>query len=326
MYSPKELEGEVDHSFFDSDCDVSGAKPGNPIHQEEEDRGCSNEKLSKQAEESRIERKAEECGSTTMGNKETENEPREVDTLEKEMFRLEVQSGLMVKPGSECKEDIEIRKEASSLEKREDPPEQKQNVKKEDSSCGKEDSDASSRKSSPLPRSDLSESSRGSQSDDSSSIYSSSSAAEEDDGVFKTQDDGYRHSETAKKSIGKFHKRSHSHSSSSSSSGERSPTPSAKPSNTQSASSPRRQPRPASANQKQRPKASETVDSDDTVTDVTPLTSPDASPLQSFDLAPPTSSELALPDTLETVDGQQLDVNGDGEERSSRYHSSFAQL
>lgn len=71
----------------------------------------------------------------------------------------------------------------------------------------------------------------------------------------------------------------------------------------------------------------ETADSDDTVTDVTPLSSPDVSPQQSFDLAPPTSTESTLPvpptDALETVDGKQLDVNMDGEEPSGRYHRSW---
>ncbi|MCJ8749281.1 hypothetical protein PDJAM_G00174540 [Pangasius djambal] len=329
MYSPKELEGEVDHSFFDSDCDVSGAKPEKLAHQEKEDRDSNTEKLPNQPENSQIETEVEECGSLKMGNEETEKEEFAVETLEKEMSGLEVQSGLIVKDGSEYKEDIEIRKEEVSYQerekeetkKREDPPERKNNVKPEEAACGKEDSDTSSRKSSPLPRSDMSESSRGSQSDELSSICSSSSssAAEEDDAVFKNEDDCYHPSEP-KKSTGKFRNRSYSHSSSSSG-GVRSPTPFAKPSNTQSTSSPRRQPRPGSANRKQRPKTSETADSDDTVTDVTPLSSPDVSPQQSFDLAPPTSTESTLPvpptDTLETVDGQQLDAKTDGEEQSA---------
>lgn len=331
MYSPKELEGEVDHSFFDSDCDVSGTKTENSVHQEEEDRGSTynnNNKLPNQTENSQIESKVEECGSLKLGNKETEKkEECGIETLEKEMSGLEVQSRLIAKDGSECKEDIEIKKEISYQEKemeetkkREDPPERKDNVKEAEAASGKEDSDTSSRKSSPLPRSDMSESSRGSQSDNLSSTCSSSSAAEEDD-VFKNEDDGYHRSEPAKKSTGKFRIRSRSRSSSSSS-GERSPTPLAKLSNTQSTSSPWRQPRPGSANRKQRPRTSETADSDDTVTDVTPLSSPDASPQQSFDLAPPTSTESTLPvpptDTSETVDGQQLDANTDGEERSGR--------
>ncbi|KAG7313871.1 hypothetical protein KOW79_022367 [Hemibagrus wyckioides] len=305
MYSPKELEGEVDHSFFDSDCDVSGTKPEKPVHQEKEEREITNQKLPNQNESRR---EKEECG---------------VETLEKEMSGLEVQSGLIVKDGSECKEDVEIRKEErehEGTENREGPPEQKDGVKKDEAACGKDDSDNSSRKSSPLPRSDVSGSSRGSQSDDSSSICSSSSSeAEEDDAVFKNEDDGYQCDEPAKKSTGKFRNRSHGYSSSSSS-GDRSPTPLAKPSSTQSTSSPGRQPRPGSANRKQRPKTSEAADSDDTVTDVTPLSSPDASPQPSFDLALPTSTDSTLPapHTDTSVDGQQRDVNTDGEERSGR--------
>ncbi|KAK3507629.1 hypothetical protein QTP70_031677 [Hemibagrus guttatus] len=301
---PKELEGEVDHSFFDSDCDVSGTKPEKPVHQEKEEREGTNQKLPNQ-NESRSEMK--ECG---------------VETLEKEMSGLEVQSGLIVKDGSECKEDVEIRKDDrkhEETEKREDSSEHEDNVKKDQAAFGKDDSDTSSRKSSPLPRSDVSGSSRGSQSDDSSSICSSSSSSEaqEDDAVFKNEDGGYYRDEPAKKSIGKFRNRSHSYSSSSSSE-DRSPTPLAKPSSTQFTSSPRRQPRPGSANHKQRPKTSEVADSDDTVTDVTPLSSPDISPQQSFDLAPPTSTGLTLPapHTDTSVDGQ--DANTDGEERSGR--------
>lgn len=315
MYSPKELEGEVDHSFFDSDCDVSSTKPENPVFQRKGNGSHTDEKLPSQ-----IEGEVEACGSLKMENKET---GYGVGTLEKEMSGLELQSGLVVKDGSECKEDIEIRKEVAYQEsEKEQAKEREDPLKKEEAACGKEDSDTSSRKSSPLPRSDMSDSSHGSQSDDSSSICcsSSSSAAEEDDTVFKNEDDGYRRSEPAKKSTGKFRNRSHSHPSSSSN-GERSSTPLGKHSKTRSTSSPRRQPRPGSANRKQRPKTMETADSDDTVTDVTPLSSPDVSPQQSFDLAPPTSTESTLPvpptDALETVDGKQLDVNMDGEEPSA---------
>lgn len=311
MYSPKELEGEVDHSFFDSDRDVSSTKPEDPVFQVEKDGNHTDEKLPIQ-----IEREAEACGSLKVENKEA---AYGVGTLEMEMSGLELQSGLVGKDGSECEEDIEIRREevASQETEKEQAKEREDPLKNEEAACVKEDSDTSSRKSSPLPHSDMSDSSRGSQSDDSSSICcsSSSSAAEEDDAVFKNEDGGYRRSEPARKSTGKFRKRSHSHPSSSSN-GERSSTPLA-----QSTSSPRRQPRLGSANRKQRPKTMETADSDDTVTDVTPLSSPDVSPQQSFDLAPPTSTESTLPvpptDTLETGDGQQLDVNMDGEEPSA---------
>lgn len=291
MYSPKELEGEVDHSFFDSDCDVTGTKPEKPVHLENEERDNTNEKLPIQNERRR---EKEKCGE---------------ETLVKEMSGLQVQSGLIAKDGSERVEEIRKKEE---LEK-EDPLEQKDGVKKDEETRGTDDSDTSSRKSSPLPCSD-----KGSKSDESSSICSSSSAAEEDDAVFKSEDVGSRRNGPPKKSTGKSRTRSHSYLSSSSS-GERSPTPVAKPTSSQSISSPRRQPRPGSANRKQRPKTTEMEDSDDTVTDVTPLSSPDVSPQQSFDLAPPTSSESLLPapntDTLETVDGQQ---NTDREERSGR--------
>lgn len=312
MYSPKELEGEVDHSFFDSDCDVNGTKPGKPVRQERQDTGSSDEKLPNQAENSRTQ--------SRMQTNETKEEKCGVETLEKELSRLEVQSRLIATDGTECKQDDQVRNKASSsqeeMKTRGESPEQKDMGEKEDSACGKEDSDTSSRKSSPLPRSDVSESSRGSKSDDSFSICSSSSSAgEEDDAVFKNEDDACHRNEISKKCVGKFRKRSHSRSSSSS--GRRSPTPSGKPSNTSSTSSPRRQPRPGSATWKQRPKPSETANSDDTVTDVTPLSSPNVSPQQSFYMAPPPATESV---TLETSDGQKLNVNTDRMERSGRYH------
>lgn len=270
MYSPKDLEGEVDHSFFDNDCDVSGTNPDEPVHPEEEDMDSTNEKLLDQAEN---ERNVEECESKTLITKETEKEERGVET------------------SSRVGEEEEA-------EKTEDPSEEKDHFKKEDPAHGEEDT--SSRKSSPRPHSDLSNSSYDSQSDDSSS-----------------EDDGYYRNETTKSSTGKSCTRSRSHSASSSFA-ERSPVP-----HTRATSYPWRQPQPGSANRKQRHQTAERDDSDDTVTDVTPLSSPDISPQQSLGLAPPTSTRSTLPSTIETNDGQKLDVNTHGEERFSRYHSSW---
>lgn len=281
MYSPKELEGEVDHSFFDSDCDVSSTKPENPVHHDKVDRDSTNKMLPDQTE-----RRRKQQGS-------------EVETLAKEMFGLEVQSGLIVKDDSKYKEETEIIKVKNVDAERDEVP------------CGKKNSDSSSRKSSPLPRSDMSDSSRGSQSDDSSSICSSSSsAAEEDDTVSVNTDNASYRRKNCKNPSGKFFNRSHSYSSASSGE-ERSPTPLTKPSSTPSTSSSRRQPQPRSVNRKQRPKTSEMPDSDDTVTDVTPLSSPDVSLQQSVKLALPTFSQSSLP-----VDGQQLNATTNGKKRS----------
>lgn len=286
MYSPKEPEEEVDHLFFDSECD---------------ERDTKTEKHVNQTENFQIESTVKECA---------------LEMLQKEMSELEVQSRLIAKDGSECKKDIKMRKESSHRErekkktkKREHPPKRKDRVKEAKVASGKVHSNTSSRNSSPFPHSDVSESS---QSDDLSSSCSSSSEAEEDN-VFKNADDSDRCSEPAKKSTGKF--RIWGRSRSSSSSRERSPTPLAKFFNTQSSSPLWRQPQPGSANQNQRPNTSEMADSNDTVTDVTPLSSPDARRRQLFDLVPPT-------DPLKNV-GQQLEANTDGEERSGRYHSSW---
>ncbi|KAM9449676.1 cilia- and flagella-associated protein 97 isoform 1-T1 [Clarias gariepinus] len=341
MSSPKQLEGEVDHSFFDSDCDASDTKPEEPVQDETKDRNSTkeehpdqlesseitrgvketestneehpdqpesskitreikesestNEERPNQPESSKITKEVEEPESLKEGSEETENPECGIELLEKEMSGLEVQRGFM--DDSECKED---------------------SVQKDEATCEKEDSDTLSRKSSPLAHSEMSLI-RGSQADVSSSICSSpSSSAAEEDVVFKNKEKSHHRREPATKSPGKFRTRS----SSSSSSRERSTTSSAKLSNTESTLSPRRQPRPRSFNRKQRPRTSEIANSDDTVTDVTPLSSPDINPPLSFDLALPTSSESPLPkDTPGTTSARQLDPNAAGRKRSGRYHS-----
>ncbi|KAM9449677.1 cilia- and flagella-associated protein 97 isoform 2-T2 [Clarias gariepinus] len=337
MSSPKQLEGEVDHSFFDSDCDASDTKPEEPVQDETKDRNSTkeehpdqlesseitrgvketestneehpdqpesskitreikesestNEERPNQPESSKITKEVEEPESLKEGSEETENPECGIELLEKEMSGLEVQRGFM--DDSECKED---------------------SVQKDEATCEKEDSDTLSRKSSPLAHSEMSLI-RGSQADVSSSICSSpSSSAAEEDVVFKNKEKSHHRREPATKSPGKFRTRS----SSSSSSRERSTTSSAKLSNTESTLSPRRQPRPRSFNRKQRPRTSEIANSDDTVTDVTPLSSPDINPPLSFDLALPTSSESPLPkDTPGTTSARQLDPNAAGRKRSA---------
>ncbi|KAF5897416.1 cilia- and flagella-associated protein 97 isoform X1, partial [Clarias magur] len=270
MDSPKELEGEVDQPFLDSNC-------------EKEDRDISNEERPDQTESSEITRDVEEPESVKEGSKETIKPECEVELLEKEMSRLEVQQGLIVEDDSERKDD---------------------GVQKDEAIFGRGDSATSSEKSPPLTCSEMSPLIP--------DICSpTSSAGEEDDLVFKSMEDSYYRREPDKMSTGNFHTRNQSHSSSSR---ESTPTPPARLSNEQS----RRQKGLESAEWKQRPRTSDMSISDDTVTDVTPVSSPDISLHQLFVLAPITSSESTLSkDTPGSTSAQQLDANTEGGKRSA---------
>ncbi|KAI5087731.1 cilia- and flagella-associated protein 97 isoform X1, partial [Silurus meridionalis] len=256
MYSPKELEGEVDHSFFDSDCDASEAQSEKPVHREKEDRDGTDEKFPDQSECSQIEKKVERH-----------------EELEKEKPGLEDQSSLDLKGGSDPKGQSRF-KMADIFERKK-----------------KTEEETEDGKTSPLSHSDMSGSDL---SDDSSRVSS-----EDDDDIHKNEDDDQRRQRNrAKKSGRKLFGFLRRHSSSSSSR-ERSPTP----------------PGQDPADQKQRRQTSERIESDDTVTDVTPLSSPDVSPQQAFDLAPTTSTDPTLhvppADTLDTAHEQHLVANTD---------------
>uniref|UniRef100_A0A8C2DBC5 Cilia- and flagella-associated protein 97 n=1 Tax=Cyprinus carpio TaxID=7962 RepID=A0A8C2DBC5_CYPCA len=245
MYSPKELEGEVDHSFFDSDCEVSGL-------------ASEDGQLNKQKA---MERQDEKTGKETH--------------VSMDQIRSEAQS-------------VRNRKDEAKLE---------------------DDSNRSSK-----GQSEETEYERD-RSDEGSSLHSYSSDEERElDDDFKlsktnvtvnSDDDGYHRSDdeseedvrspvtrsikhkdvshgTPKKSAGKFHKLSHSRLSSSD---PESSLSSEERSSFQSQKSPVKHQRVGSAYQKERQK--ETAESEDTVTDVTPLSTPNVSPFQSIDVVLP---------------------------------------
>ncbi|KAM9449857.1 uncharacterized protein Hap1MRO34_022326 [Clarias gariepinus] len=292
MYSSKELEGgEVDQPFQDSNCDVIGTIPEEPIHQETEDRDITNEEHLDQTETSEITREVEKPESVKEEIKETIKPECEVESLEKEMSRLEVEQGLIVKDDSERKED---------------------GVQKDEAIHGRGDSATSSEKSSPLTCSELTHSIHGIQLEGLSSMSPSSALAGEEDGlVFKSMEDSYHHTEPGKESTGNFHTWNQRHlTSSSSSSRESTPTPLTTLFNEQSSLSSQQQTGPESDHWKQCPRTSDMAISDDTVTGVTPLSSPDINLQRLFDLAPPTSSESTLPkDTTGSTNARQLDAN-----------------
>ncbi|XP_059409794.1 cilia- and flagella-associated protein 97-like [Carassius carassius] len=268
MYSPKELEGEVYHSFFDSDCEASGL--------------ASNDgQLNKQKAMERRDKKTGEESHVSMD--QIGSEAQSVRNS-KDKAKLDDDS----KRGSKGQSD----ETAYERERR--------------------SSDGFFKGSSSLPSAKSLETVNNGQSDEGSSLHSYLSDEERElDDDFKlskhnvnvnSDDDGYHRSDdeseedvispvtrsmkhkevsngTPKKSAGKFHKLSCSRSSQS--------DPESSPSSEersffQSQKSPVKDQRVGSVYQKERQK--ETSESEDTVTDVTPLSSPNVSPSQFIDV------------------------------------------
>uniref|UniRef100_A0A8C2B288 Cilia- and flagella-associated protein 97 n=1 Tax=Cyprinus carpio TaxID=7962 RepID=A0A8C2B288_CYPCA len=271
MYSPKELEGEVDHSFFDSDCEVSGL-------------ASEDGQLNKQKA---MERQDEKTGKETHVSMDQIGSEAQSVRNSKDEAKLEEDSNQGSKGQSE---ETEYERERQS-------------------------SDGFFKGSSSLPSAKSSEIVNNSRSDEGSSLHSYSSDEEreldDDFNLSKTNvtvnsdDDGYHRSDdeseedvrspvtrsikhkdvshgTPKKSAGKFHKLSRSHSSSSD---PESSLSSEERSSFQSQKSPVKHQRVGSAYQKEQQK--KTAESEDTVTDVTPLSTPNVSPFQSIDVVLP---------------------------------------
>ncbi|KAF4118909.1 cilia- and flagella-associated protein 97 isoform X2 [Onychostoma macrolepis] len=279
MYSPKELEGEVDHSFFDSDCEAGGL-------------GSEDGRLNKQKA---MERQDEKTGKETHVSMDQKGSEAQIVRNSNDKAKLEDDSNWGSRGQSE---ETEYEKERQST-------------------------DGFFKGSSSLPKAStsakISETVNNSQSDEGSSVHSYSSDEERElDNDFKTNvnsdddDDGYHRSDdeseedvrspvtrstkhkglshgTPKKSAGKkFHKLSRSCSSSSDLESSHS---SEERSSFRSQKSPVKHQRVGSAYQKERPK--ETAESEDTVTDVTPLSTPNVSPSQSIDVALPSEPVAA---------------------------------
>ncbi len=252
MYSPKELEGEVDHSFFDSDCEASGL-------------GSEDGRLNKQKA---MERQDEKTGKVThFSMDQIGNEAQSVRNR-KDEARLEDDSN----QGSRGqREETEYEKERKS-------------------------SDGFFKGSSSLPGAKSSETVNNKKKtnvnidNDDDGYHRSDDESEEDARSPVTQSTKHKalsHG-TPKKSAGKFHKLSRSHSSSSDSESSHS---SEERSSFQSQKSPIKHQRVGSAYQTERPK--ETAESEDTITDVTPLSTPNVSPSQSIDVALPSEPVAA---------------------------------
>ncbi|XP_056112774.1 cilia- and flagella-associated protein 97 [Rhinichthys klamathensis goyatoka] len=294
MYSPKELEGEVDHSFFDSDCEANGLN------------ASENGRLNKQ--------KASERHDERTG-KETH--------VSMDQIGSEVQSGR----NSKDKARLE---NGSNQQGRLGRSKETENEREQQSS------DVLLKGSSTLP----SATSTGTMNNSRSSVHSYSSDEEreldEKHAVFKPRksngnanrddDDGYHRSDdeseddvrstkhkrlshgTPKKSAGKFHKLSRSLSSSSD-------PESSHSSDEKSSIRSQKHHRVGSANQKERHK--EVAESDDTVTDVTPLSTPNVSPSQSIDVVLPSEHLAADAQQQQPRVAEEMVVNDDSDGQGS---------
>lgn len=267
MYSPKELEGEVDHSFFDSDCEANGLNG---------------------SEDGRL-------------NKEKASEQHDERTGKESHVSMD-QIGSEVKSGRNTKVKARL-EDGSNQQGRQGRSEETEYERKQQSS------DVRFKGSSTLPSATSSETVNNSQSEEGSSVHSYSSDEEREldekhaafklrktNGNVNSDDDGYHRSNdeseddvrstkhkrlshgTPKKSAGKFHKLSRSRSSSSD-------PESSNSSEEKSSVRSQKHQRVGSANQKERQK--EVAESEDTVTDVTPLSTPNVSPSQSIDVVLP---------------------------------------
>ncbi|XP_016425932.1 cilia- and flagella-associated protein 97-like [Sinocyclocheilus rhinocerous] len=309
MYSPKELEGEVDHSFFDSDCEASGL-------------GSEDGQLNKQKA---TERQDEKTGKETHVSVDQIGSEAQSVRNSKDEAKLEDDSNRGSKGQSE---ETKYERERQSR-------------------------DGFFKGSSSLPSAKSPETVNNSQSDEGSSLHSYSSDEERElDDDFKlsrtnvsvnSDDDGYHRSDdeseedmrspvtrsmkhkvlshgTPKKSAGKFHKLSRSYSSSSDPESSHS---SEERSSFQSQKSPVKHQRVGSAYQEEQQK--ETAESEDTVTDVTPLSTPNVSPSQSIDVVLPSEpvatdvQQQQQPSVTEKmvandVSGAQDSISSEGED------------
>ncbi|XP_067297986.1 cilia- and flagella-associated protein 97 [Pseudorasbora parva] len=297
MYSPKELEEEVDHSFFDSDCEASGLN------------GSEEGRLNKQ--------KASERHDERTG-KETH--------VSMDQIGSEVQSG-----GNG--------KDKAKLEYGSNPQGRRGRSEETENKIERQRTDALFKGSSTLPSATSSETINNSQSEEGSSVHSLSSDEEreldEKHAVFKLRktngnvnddDDGYHRSEdeseddvrstkhkrlshgTPKKTAGKFHKMSRSRSLSSDSESSQS-------SEERSSIRSQKHQRVGSASQKVR--QNEVAESEDTVTDVTPLSTPNVSPSQSIDVVLPSEPLAVEVQQQQPSVAEEIAVNDDSDGQGS---------
>lgn len=243
MYSPKELEGEVDHSFFDSDCEPNehnSSRDGQLIKQKASER--HDERTGK---ETRV--LINQIGNEGQNGRNSEDKARFKDASNHQDSRRQSND---TSAKSQSEEGSSVRS-YSSDEDRE--PEVDFKMRKTNGNVNSDEDD--------------------------DGYHHSDEESEEDAGSSATR--SAKQKGTPKKTAGKIQRQSRSHSSSSSDS--ESSHSSEERSTFRSRKSPVKHQRTTSADQKEWQR--ETPESEDTVTDVTPLSTPNISPSQSIDVA-----------------------------------------
>ncbi|XP_077061125.1 cilia- and flagella-associated protein 97 [Siphateles boraxobius] len=299
MYSPKELEGEVDHSFFDSDCEGNGlngsengqlnkhkgseqhdGRTGKETHVSMDKTGSEVQSGRNSKDKARLENGSNQQG--TLGrSKETKNETERQSSD----VRLKGTSTLpsATSTGTMNNSRSSVHSYSSDEERELDEKHAIFKLRKTNGNANRDDDD-----------------------DDDDDGYHRSDDESEDD-VRLAKHKRLSHG-TPKKSAGKFHKLSRSHSSSSD-------PESSHSSDEKSLVRSQKHHRVGSDNQKERQK--EVSESDDTVTDVTPLSTPNVSPSQSIDVVVP--SEHLAADVQQQLPrvAEEMVVNDDSDGQGS---------
>lgn len=284
MYSPKDLEGEVDHSFFDSDCDDSrfgkyAVKKGNsfevaksrshsavehPLIQQSNVSEALQDKKASRPKETIPSQKEDKYNSTLAPAKREDEScrsgPEEISSGSSVTSEEEVVEGGSVHKeefSSMCRRSSNDQLTASSADDRE-----------EDDEDGYHHSEDESEEEEVVPPSRRLPKSK-------SALLGTSKKL-----LRKTQPQSL----SPQSSESGADPETDSSSSSAKDACTREPAALTRPKASLPSSSPRqRKPRPVSAGPRERPSTPPQV-SEDTVTDVTPLSTPDISPIQSLDL------------------------------------------
>ncbi|KAK7162001.1 hypothetical protein R3I94_004607 [Phoxinus phoxinus] len=270
MYSPKELEGEVDHSFFDSDCEANGLD------------ASENGQLNKHKGSERHDERTGKETHVSMDQIESEVQS-ERNSKDKARFENGANQKSRLGRSKETENERERHSSGVLLKGSSTLPSATStgtmnNSRSSVHSCSSDEERELDEKHAGFK---LRKTNGNANRDDDDDGYHRSDDESEDD-VRSTKHKRLSHG-TPKKSAGKFHKLSRSHSSSSD-------PESSHSSDEKSSVRSQKHHRAGSANQKERQK--EVAESDDTVTDVTPLSTPNVSPSQSIDVVLP-SEHLA---------------------------------
>ncbi|XP_005168395.1 cilia- and flagella-associated protein 97 isoform X1 [Danio rerio] len=273
MYSPKELEGEVDHSFFDSDCELNE-------HKSSKDGQLSKQKASERHDErtgKETHVSMNQIGDGVHNGGNNEDKTRFEGASNHQASRRQSQD---TSAKSRSDEGSSVRSYSSDEDR-------------------EPEADFKQRKTNGNVNSD----------EDDDGYHHSDEESEEDARSSATR--SAKQKGMPKKTAGKIHRQSRSHSTSSSDS--ESSHSSEERSTFRSRKSPVKHQRTSSADQKERQK--ETAESEDTVTDVTPLSTPNISPSQSIDVTADVQQQPGFTEEklADDVSDGQASISSEGE-------------